>query len=151
MPGLLIPVGTGDDRARQGHAIEQPARLVVDDQRVFKVNSEEAGVAGVAKKREEVVEVAAHVEEADGVGVNPKLSPGEYLEEFIERSDAAGQSDEPSGDVGHEFFSLVHGVDDFEPVDAVVTDLLVEELLGDDAGDSATALEGGVCDGAHEP
>lgn len=141
MSGLDLHVFQGD---------QQLVGIAVYTEHLFRLRPEESLVVHVVNERDQRVVVALDVEEADGAGVETELGPGEDLEEFVERADAAGERDEAASDVGHHLFALMHGVDDVQGVDAGVPEFAVHELLGDDAGDDPAVGEHGIGDMAHQ-
>ncbi len=79
-----------------------------------------------------------------------KLEPGERLEKFLQRPDAAGQRDEPVTEIGHELFAIVHGGDDVELRHAAVAEFLFHQRGRDDADDLTARAHGCVGDHTHE-
>ena len=57
---------------------------------------------------------AVDVGEKHGLAVALQLRPGELLDQFLERADAAGQCDERVGALEHQLLALMHAVDDDE-------------------------------------
>jgi hypothetical protein len=79
-----------------------------------------------------------------------ELRPGKDLKELLERAGAAGERDEPFGELGHHGLALVHRADDVQAGEASVGDLAVHQRHGYDASDLATRGERGVGDRAHQ-
>ena len=52
---------------------------------------------GAVDKREQVVEVAADVDEADRLGVDSELRPGNRLEQLVEGPETSGKRNEGVG------------------------------------------------------
>ena len=113
--------------------------------------ADEVGLDGAVEEVEQPGEVPVDVEEHDRLGDQPELVPRQQLERLVERAEAAGQGDEPVGQLGHPGLALVHRVDDLQRGHAEVGDLGPHELVGDHADDLAAVLEGGVGDGTHQP
>src|SRR4051794_10815616 len=105
----------------------------------------------MVEEAHEPVEVAAHVEEPERLGVQPELVPGVDLEELLERPDAAREGDEGVRQLRHQRLALVHGVDHAQLAQRRMADLAIHERLRDDADDAPARLERGVRHGAHEP
>ena len=66
----------------------------------------------MVEEAHEAVEVAAHVEEPERLGVQAELVPGVDLEQLLERPHPARQRDERVGQLRHHRLALVHRVDD---------------------------------------
>src|SRR5262245_15860405 len=62
-------------RPRPGERVEERARLVADDEQLAVLAAQESLGDGVVEERGEALEVAAHVEEADRLGVDAELRP----------------------------------------------------------------------------
>ena len=77
-----------------------------------------------SSRREQRVEVAVDVEQADRLAVQAERGPGQDLEELLVRADAAGQGEEPPSAAGHQGLALVHAGDDVQLGQPVVGDLL---------------------------
>jgi hypothetical protein len=104
----------------------------------------------VVDQREQRRPIAGNVEDDDGLVVERELLPGDDLEEFVERPEAARQDGEGVRHLEHELLALVHAANHPQVADAVMSDLLVMEMRGDDAGDAAVAGEDGVGDATHQ-
>lgn len=63
---------------------------------------------GVGNEREQWREVRANVEQANGLGVDANLRPSDDLEQLVEGAEAAGQSNESVGKLGHHRLAFVH-------------------------------------------
>lgn len=92
------------------HELEQALRVFVDEENLAVFLVEKTLLGHVVEESDEPVEVAVEVEEADGMAVQAELGPGEDFAEFIEGPEAAGQSHEAIGPVGHDGFALMHGL-----------------------------------------
>jgi hypothetical protein len=73
---------------------------------------QETPIDHVVEDGEQGVVVAGDVEETAGFSVLAELRPGKNLEELFERAGAAGERDEPFGELGHRGLALVHRADD---------------------------------------
>ncbi len=78
-------------------AVRAAGRRPVDDQQVPVLGPDEPSSRRVAQELEQPVEVARDVDDADRLGVQLQLQPGQHLEHFLERAVAAGQHDERIG------------------------------------------------------
>jgi len=83
--------------------------------------------------------------------VDSELRPGHDLAELIERSESAGQGDEPIGGVLHRGLALMHRAGDPQLGEAVVPDLLVPQRLGDDPEYLAAGRQRAIRHNAHQP
>lgn len=102
------------------------------------------------QERLEVVEKTVDVQNAARFVVKPELEPGEGFEQFFERSDASGKSNETVAEIHHQLFALVHGVDDTKVSEPGVSEFSVHQRFGDDADDMSSGLKMGIRDDAHE-
>jgi hypothetical protein len=78
-----------------------------------------------------------------------ELRPGELLDEFLQRSDAAGQSDERVRLHKHQVFALMHIVDHDQLLRLDQHVLALAQEAGDDAGDVAPMAKRRVSNLAH--
>ena len=60
------------------------------------------------KQQEERVPEAFHVGDQDRLLVAAELRPGQLLDQFLQRPDAAGKRHEGVGALKHDAFALVH-------------------------------------------
>jgi len=104
----------------------------------------------VVEPRQQPVEVAGHVQQAAGLGVEAELGPAQRLDELLERPDPARGADEGVGARGHRRLALMQGLDDDELGQAAVGDLAGDHPARDHAGDGRAGSEGGVGEGAHQ-
>ena len=104
----------------------------------------------VVEEGDEARPVAAHVEQAERLGVQAELGPGVDLEQLVERAGPARQRDEAVREVGHQRLALVHRVHDVQLAQPRVRDLAVDERLRDHADDLAARGERRVGDRAHQ-
>ena len=79
-----------------------------------------------------------------------ELRPRRDLEQLLQGAEPAGEGHEPVGQLVHQGLALVHRADDPQVGEAVVGDLPVGHVLGDDADHLAAGVEHGVGDLAHE-
>ena len=86
-----------------------------------------------SRKADQPRVVAAHVEQAERLGVQPELRPGVDLEQLLERADPARQRDEAVRELGHQRLALVHRADDVQLGQPGMGDLPVDERLRDHA------------------
>lgn len=96
-------------------------------------------------------EEAGDVEQADGFVVQAELEPRQCLEQFFQRTDAAGQDDEAIAEVRHQLLALMHGADAVHFSCPGVGEFLVGEVMRDDANDFASGGERGIGEQAHQP
>jgi hypothetical protein len=105
----------------------------------------------VVEEDEKLVVEAVDVEKEDRLRVEFKGVPGKDLKELFEGAEAAGKRDERVGFFSDERLAGVHGAGDVELGEAPVSDLVVDEDLGDDADDAASVGERCIGYGLHEP
>ena len=79
-----------------------------------------------------------------------QLRPRSDLREFLERTEAARQGDEPIRQLGHDRLSLVERADDAQLRDAGMRELAVHEPLRDHPDHLATGIQRGVGERAHQ-
>jgi hypothetical protein len=101
--------------------------------------------------REQRIPEAVHVVDRDRLRVDAELLPCPGLEELLERARAAGQHHERVAQLGHPHLALVHVRDDLEARQVVVSDLLVDERLGDHSDHLAARRAARARHRAHQP
>ena len=125
--------------------------VVGDDHQVEVGRSDEPLGDGVVEQAEQGVEVAGDVEHADRPGVQPERGPGQHLEEFFIRADAAGQRRGsprragPSGPCARASPSTT-----CSSVSPPWASSGTARCVGDHAHDAAPVGEHGVGDDAHQ-
>jgi hypothetical protein len=72
---------------------------------------EPIGYRAIQPSQERIKE-AGDIQQTNRFGVEAQLTPGDYLEELVRTADAAGQSGESGGALGHQRFTLMHRFDD---------------------------------------
>lgn len=130
-------------------AFEEGGWVVADVVELAVLRFDETVVEAAIEEAKQIVEVAAGVEEADRLGVNAELCPGDGLEEFFEGAESAGKSDEGVGEIRHEGFASVHVGDEPHVLHTGVEKLAHGEQFGNYADDVATSCENGIGDDAH--
>ena len=101
--------------------------------------TDESGAGGQLDLGEERCEEIEDIQESARFGMQVQLGPGEDLAEFVHGAETAGQGHESIGEIRHESFAFVHGVDESEFCDAAVGKFPVFEKAGNDSDDlSAT-------------
>jgi len=86
------------------------ARVVEATARLVRLRNEPLADRVIQERIQGVV-VPRHVQNAAGLRVQAELRPGDYLEELLQRAEAAGERHEGVGHVGHLRLPLVHGAD----------------------------------------
>src|SRR5678816_2982828 len=66
---------------------------------------------GMIEERDQLIEVAGHVEYAARLAVESELRPRQHLGELFEGADAAGERHEGVRQIGHLALAVVHGGD----------------------------------------
>lgn len=130
--------------------IEQPVRIGIREKEVQVFVPDESGVGGLLDLGEERCEEIEDIQESARFGMQVQLGPGEDLAEFVQGAETAGQGHESIGEIRHESFAFVHGVDESEFCDAAVGKFPVFEKAGNDSDDLSATGEDGVRDDAHE-
>ncbi len=120
--------------------------VVDDDEPSHRVLGDVAGSDQPAQPGQKTVVVPEGVEHHDRFRVHTQIARCPGFEEFLERSDAAGQRHERVGAVLHDLLALPHGVGDDELVGLGVGDLPVHQRLRDDPDGVAA-----VCPGRGRP
>ncbi len=110
---------------------------------------QEALVHHVVGEGEQPIPVSGDVEQADRFAVKPELRPGEDLEQFLDRAEAARQRDHSIRQRLHQRLALVHRFDDPQVFEAGVSDLPVDQHPRDHADHLAALGEDGVGHGPH--
>ena len=115
------------------------------------LGAHEAFVDGTAEHRQQGVEVAAGVEDDDGLVIESQLLPGDDFEQLLEGADASGQGNGAVGESCHDLLALVHvrRLDEFRQ--SLVAPALLDHEAGDDSGHLASRLQGGIGTGGHQP
>ena len=113
--------------------------------------SQEALGDGRVEEGQEAAPVVADLEEADRLGVQAELRPGQDLAQLVEGAHAAGQHQEGVGERRHQRLALVHAADDAEVGDAAVRQLALDHRRRDDAGHAAALRQHGVRGDPHQP
>ena len=111
-------------------AVEQLVRVGGDEQQLAVLLADEALRDRTVAKGEERLEVAADLEEADGLAVQAELRPGHHLEEFFQRAEAARQCQEAIAQFGHAGLPFVHCLHDQQPAQPMVRHFLDREEAG---------------------
>ena len=93
----------------------------------------EPGVDQALACREHRAPVVARVAQHDRLGVQADLAQRHHLEKLVEGAEAARQRKEAVRDLDHPRLAHRHVGDDLEPLQAGMPDLLVHQLLRDDA------------------
>ena len=104
-----------------------------------------------SRKRQQRLPVAADVEQADRLAVQPELLPREQLEQLVERPGAAGQRDHGVRQLGHQRLALVHRLDDVQLGQAGVRDLVLDQPRRDHADHGPAGGQRGIGQRAHQP
>src|SRR5919206_2923312 len=134
-------------------ALDEGEQLVgVGDhaQRVQPAAVEVAVVHHAAQLGQQRLPEPVDVHQDGRLGVQAEHAPGPGLEQLLQRAGRAGQRDEGVGELGHAGLALVHGGDHLQPRQPGVRELVVHQVLGDDADDVAAGVQGGVGDHAHQ-
>ena len=106
--------------------------------------------AALLDEREQLVEVAGHVDDPDRLRVEAELGPRDRLHQLVQRSEAAGKHDEPVRELVHQRLALVERFDDVELGEAAVRDLALLQEAGNDPDHASPRCEGRVGDDAHQ-
>ena len=80
-----------------------------------------------------------------------ELLPGEQLEQLVKRPGAAGERDHRVGQLGHQRFALVHGLDDVEFGQTGVGDLVLDQAPRDHADHGAAGGQRAIGERPHQP
>ena len=104
----------------------------------------------VVEEHEQRVIKAIHVDEHDGLVMQPQRLPREHLEQLLKRTVSAGQRDEGVGAAADELLAGVHGAGHVQLGQALVRDFEVDQHLRDHAHDVSTGREGRVRHGLHQ-
>ncbi len=121
-----------------------------DDKSLQVVGSNKLFGDAMIQHRQKRVEVARDVEDSQRFLVQSQRGPGQGLEEFLERADAAWQRKKSDGSPCHHRFALVHVGDDVQFRQPIVGDLLGGQGLGDYADHLSAAIEDRVGDNSHQ-
>src|SRR5688500_19232432 len=82
-------------------ALDHQVGIVGDDQHVTVLAYKKALLNRMLEVVSKPIEEARHVQQSARLPVVSELRPGERLEQLVERAVAAGQHDEPIGQLGH--------------------------------------------------
>jgi hypothetical protein len=88
--------------------------------------------------------------EDDGLAMPPELRPGQHLDRFLDRADAARQSDESLGPLEHDPLPFMHAVSHDEVRHIVKLNLDLGQKPGNDAGNGTPLRKHGPGDRPHE-
>ena len=99
---------------------------------------------------DDMVVVAIHVEEGDGLVEDAQLAEHHHLEELVHGAHAARHGDKGVGHVLKDFLAFGHGVDHNQFVDVGATYAHVEQVLSDGADNPAMALFHHFGDDVHQ-
>ena len=91
----------------------------------------------VLQESQQRLPVPVDIEEAHRLAMQSELLPGEQLEQLVKRPGAAGERDHRVGQLGHQRFALVHGLDDVEFGQTGVGDLVLDQAPRDHADHGA--------------
>ena len=101
-------------------------------------------------EREEVVEIAGHVDDPDRLRVKAELGPGDRLHQLVQGPEAAGEHDEAVRELVHQRLALVERLDHVELGQAAVRDLALLEEARDDPDHASPRRQRRVGDDAHQ-
>jgi len=149
----LVPALPFADRlcgAMLSHGLQYLLRSGLADEACAVLGAEKTFCGYQIQKTIEFVVVALYVQQGTGLVVVSELRPGPYFKGFIEGADAAGQSDEAIGELGHECLALVHGVHYAEISESGMRHLAANEIARNDSDDLSASVKRGVGDAAHE-
>jgi hypothetical protein len=130
--------------------IEQFCRRARDQQHVPVLPPQETLRYRVVEKLQEVVEVAADIQETARLRMKLQLTPGQHFDDLLQRPESAWHSDKPVGQDRHQRFSFMHGIDDVQFGQVRVCNFLFLQGLGDNATDFAAILEDRVGENTHQ-
>jgi hypothetical protein len=111
----------------------------------------EAFIDGIIEKPDQIVVVAAIVQQAAGLAMQTQLRPGPCLEQLVHRADATGQRQEHVRQLDHQRFAFGQRLHHVQLTQASVAHFAIQQHLWDDADHPSTGRQGGVRDGAHQP
>ena len=117
----------------------------------LEARADEALARHVLEQRQHRVPEAIDIGEHDRLLMLLELRPGELLDEFLERPEAAGERHEGIRLHEHQMFALMHGVDHDQLLHIDQHVFAEVEEGGNDAGDVAAIVEHGAGDLAHQP
>ena len=83
--------------------------------------------------------------------MDAELGPGPHLEQLVHGADAAGERNEPVGELRHERLAFEHPVHRVQLGDALVEVLAQEQIAGDHADDPTAGGERGIRHRTHHP
>ena len=101
-------------------------------------------------EREQLVEVARHVDDPDRLRVEAELGPRDRLHQLVQGPEAAGQHDEPVRELVHQRLALVQRLDNVELGEAAVRDLALLQEARNDPDHASPRRERRVGDDAHQ-
>lgn len=90
------------------------------------------------------------IDDDNGLAVQAELTPGQDLDQFVERADAAGQDTEAIRAADHLRLPLVHRVHDQQLGQPIMLDLDLMQVFRDDPDDCPATFERTVGDPAHQ-
>ena len=116
---------------------------------VHLVVAHEAVTDRTAQKLQQIIVVAARIEDGHRLVVVAQLLPGPGLEQFLEGADTARQRQKGGTALGHHVLALVHGLDDVQFGATLVRPFALDQCLGDHAHHAATGLQRTIRHNAH--
>ena len=168
----MIPPGHGNCAATawrrlqslvQGLAFDRPARrrsaqhrddildLFGDEVAHLEFGADEPLFPHMREKRQQRSPEAADIRQQHGFAMAAELNPGELLDQFLERADAARQGDEGVGALVHHALARVHVGHNDEFLRALEGEFPVPEEIRDNSCDVAAARHNLARHDAHEP